>query len=80
MDFFWWRHAAKIVAGWQPASILDLATGSGDLALTLRKFNKSATVAGADFSGRCWINVDGVFIAIMRFIIFLCLTSINVLL
>jgi demethylmenaquinone methyltransferase/2-methoxy-6-polyprenyl-1,4-benzoquinol methylase len=50
LDFFWRRRAAKIVAGWKPASILDLATGSGDLALTLEKFNPQAAVVGADFS------------------------------
>ena len=35
-DFFWRRRAAEIVAEWNPACVLDLATGSGDLALALQ--------------------------------------------
>jgi demethylmenaquinone methyltransferase/2-methoxy-6-polyprenyl-1,4-benzoquinol methylase len=49
MDFFWRQRAAKIVKEWQPLQILDLATGSGDLALTLRATCPSALVVGADF-------------------------------
>jgi len=36
-DFIWRRRAAEIVAGWNPQTILDLATGTGDLALALAK-------------------------------------------
>jgi demethylmenaquinone methyltransferase/2-methoxy-6-polyprenyl-1,4-benzoquinol methylase len=47
---FWWRHrAAKIVRAWKPARVLDLATGSGDLALALAKACPDAEVLGADF-------------------------------
>lgn len=49
LDFFWRRRAATIVRDWQPQRILDLATGSGDLALTLRKFCPDTTIIGADF-------------------------------
>lgn len=49
MDYLWRRRAARIVRSWQPASILDLATGSGDLALTLRAACPQALVVGADF-------------------------------
>ncbi len=48
-DFFWRRRAAKIVQGWKPARLLDLATGSGDLALALAKSCPDAEVIGADF-------------------------------
>src|ERR1700757_774824 len=34
-DFSWRRRAAEIVGDWEPACVLDLATGSGDLALVL---------------------------------------------
>ena len=48
-DFFWRRRAARIVRAWQPARVLDLATGSGDLALSLRAVCPAAQVVGADF-------------------------------
>ena len=35
--------------GWQPDRILDLATGSGDVALTLRRHCPRAQIVGADF-------------------------------
>ena len=49
-DFLWRRRAAKIVEGWQPARLLDLATGSGDLALALQRRLPKATIVAADFS------------------------------
>lgn len=48
-DFLWRRTAAKQVAAWRPRQILDLATGSGDLALSLRAACPGSTVIGADF-------------------------------
>jgi demethylmenaquinone methyltransferase/2-methoxy-6-polyprenyl-1,4-benzoquinol methylase len=48
---FWWRHrAAEIVKQWQPERVLDLATGSGDLALTIARKLPRAAITGADFS------------------------------
>ena len=49
LDFFWRRRAAAMVRSWWPESILDLATGSGDLALSLRAACPEARVIGADF-------------------------------
>ncbi len=49
LDFFWRRKAARIVRGWQPERILDLATGSGDLALSLQAACPEAHTVGADF-------------------------------
>ena len=49
LDFLWRRRAARIVRAWQPERILDLATGSGDLALALRAACPEARVVGADF-------------------------------
>ena len=49
LDYFWRRRAARIVGAWRPALVLDLATGSGDVALTLKKHCPSATIVGADF-------------------------------
>ena len=50
LDFFWRRRAAQIVRSWTPERILDLATGSGDVALTLRRACPEAQIVGADFS------------------------------
>ena len=48
---FWWRHrAAEMVRAWQPQCVLDLATGSGDLALAIARKLPQADVTGADFS------------------------------
>jgi demethylmenaquinone methyltransferase/2-methoxy-6-polyprenyl-1,4-benzoquinol methylase len=48
-DFLWRARAAAIVKSWAPARILDLATGSGDLALALGRACPAAEVVGADF-------------------------------
>jgi len=49
-DFWWRRRAAKTVEEWRPSRVLDLATGSGDLALALQDRLPEATIIGADFS------------------------------
>jgi demethylmenaquinone methyltransferase / 2-methoxy-6-polyprenyl-1,4-benzoquinol methylase len=49
VDFYWRKRAAGIVAGWAAKNILDLATGTGDLALALQKAVPTATVTGLDF-------------------------------
>ena len=49
-DSLWRRRTAKLVAGWKPLDILDLATGSGVLAAGLQKWNPAARIVGADFS------------------------------
>src|ERR1700719_5487 len=49
VDFYWRRRAAAIVAGWAPKEIIDLATGTGDLALALQRKVPGAAVTGVDF-------------------------------
>src|SRR5690349_15965724 len=50
LDFWWRQRASEIVRQWQPSQVLDLATGSGDLALTIARKLPEAEVTGADFS------------------------------
>ncbi|MFM8984300.1 MAG: ubiquinone/menaquinone biosynthesis methyltransferase [Spartobacteria bacterium] len=49
MDFLWRRKLAKLVRKRHPVDVLDLATGSGDLALALSKACPASKVTGADF-------------------------------
>jgi demethylmenaquinone methyltransferase / 2-methoxy-6-polyprenyl-1,4-benzoquinol methylase len=48
-DFYWRKCAASKVARWRPGKIVDLATGTGDLALALQKKLPNAEVTGVDF-------------------------------
>ena len=48
-DFYWRKCAADMVASWRPGKIVDLATGTGDLALALQKKLPDAEVTGVDF-------------------------------
>lgn len=49
MDFLWRAYVARRVAECRPARVLDLATGSGDLAIAIRKACPEAQITGADF-------------------------------
>jgi len=50
IDFWWRRRAANMVKNWQPKRVLDLATGSGDLALAIQQKIPDSEIVGADFS------------------------------
>jgi demethylmenaquinone methyltransferase/2-methoxy-6-polyprenyl-1,4-benzoquinol methylase len=49
IDCLWRRRVASLVAKEQPQEILDLAAGTGDLALELQRRCPSASVIAADF-------------------------------
>lgn len=49
IDILWRRRVARMVRDVNPAAILDVATGSGDLALEMRKLCPDARVVGTDF-------------------------------
>ena len=48
-DILWRRKVGRIVRGWEPARIVDVATGTGDLALELQRACPEAKVTGTDF-------------------------------
>ena len=49
LDFSWRRVAGEIVRNWKVGRVLDVATGSGDLAQTIRARCPRALVVGVDF-------------------------------
>ena len=49
LDFSWRRLAGENVSKWQAGRVLDVATGSGDLARAIRARSPEALVVGADF-------------------------------
>lgn len=50
IDVLWRIKTARLVAAQKPQLVLDLATGSGDLAREIQKQVPAARVLGADFS------------------------------
>ena len=49
LDFYWRAVAVRLIAPWKPKAVLDVATGSGDLAMAIGKGCPGARVVGADF-------------------------------
>ncbi len=47
-DFYWRSHAAQIIARWTPENIVELATGTGDLAVAMRKKSPNAEIVAVD--------------------------------
>ena len=48
-DILWRKKVGRIVRAWQPKDILDVATGTGDLALELQKVCPDAHLLASDF-------------------------------
>lgn len=49
MDILWRLRAVELVADWKPSSLLDVATGTGDLALDIQRELPEVEVLGVDF-------------------------------
>ena len=52
-DILWRERALKIIAEWKPRRLLDIATGTGDLALTIKRALPEVEVLGTDFAAPC---------------------------
>lgn len=50
IDKVWRRKTAKLIAKSHPQTILDLATGTADLAIAMAKYNPQAHIIGTDIS------------------------------
>lgn len=48
-DILWRKKVARIVRAWKPQRVLDVATGTGDLALEMQRAIPSAEITGSDF-------------------------------
>ncbi len=48
-DILWRKKVGRIVRGWKPGSVLDVASGTGDLALEIQEKCPDAKVTGSDF-------------------------------
>ena len=49
IDVLWRRRVSQMVSELKPRSVLDLATGSGDLAEAISKLCPDTEIVGADF-------------------------------
>lgn len=58
IDVLWRRRVARMIANENPNSVLDVATGTGDLALTVTKFCPEANVTGIDFCEEMLIEAN----------------------
>jgi len=48
IDFYWRKHAARIVRHWGSRQILDIATGTGDLAIALQEAVPNGSIKAMD--------------------------------
>jgi len=48
-DILWRKKVGRVVKGWAPNNLLDIATGTGDLALEFQKVIPECEVTGSDF-------------------------------
>lgn len=48
-DILWRKRVCKVIKDWKPSKILDVATGTGDLALEMQKAYPKAEITAVDF-------------------------------
>lgn len=49
VDMLWRQRVVQLVGEWKPVRLLDLATGTGDLALVLQRALPGTEITGSDF-------------------------------
>lgn len=49
MDIWWRKVVAERIRGWNPARLLDIASGTGDLALEIQRQSPECEVIASDF-------------------------------
>ncbi len=57
-DILWRRKVARIVRRWKPERVLDIATGTGDLALEIQDACPDAEVTGSDFCAEMLVHAE----------------------
>lgn len=55
-DILWRRKVARMVKQWKPERVLDVATGTGDLALEIQDVCPQAEVIGSDFCAEMLVH------------------------
>jgi len=58
IDILWRRRVGARVARWRPERVLDVATGTGDLALEIQRRQPRAEVIGSDFCGEMLAHAE----------------------
>ena len=49
VDLLWRQRVVQLVSEWKPERLLDLATGTGDLALAILRAMPEIRLTGSDF-------------------------------
>lgn len=57
-DILWRKKVGRIVRDWEPKRILDVATGTGDLALEMQKASPASEVVATDFCPEMLAHAD----------------------
>ena len=57
-DILWRKKVARIVRRWKPLRVLDVATGTGDLALEIQDACPGVEVVGSDFCAEMLVHAS----------------------